>query len=336
MSKIWYESSGKDSDVVISTRIRLARNLNNYPFPIRMNIKTKNEVVDLVFDALKHTSDAALSHLRFCRLDEISRDELISLVDNRVISPEMISYDIQGKAVVFDENYNISVMINEEDHIRIQTIREGEALKETYELADKIDNLLSEQLEIAFDEQLGYLTQCPTNLGTGMRCSLMLHLPALMETGEITRITSNLSKLGITVRGSHGEGSKVEGAYFQISNQISLGLSESEAIANLSALSAQIIEKERNCRKGLLNNISFEDKVFRALGALKFSRQLSYDEFIDKISYVRLAVAEGKISGIELKDVDFLMSHVKLFDTDRDTSLTLRADMVRKGLEAAK
>ena len=336
MNNKWYESSGKDSDVVISTRIRLARNLNDYPFPIRMNLQQKNEVVDLVFDALKHSSDNALVHLKFCKLDTISRDELLSLVENRVISHEMISYDIQGKAVVFDEGYNISIMINEEDHIRIQTIKEGEALKKTFELADKIDNLLTEQLDIAFDDQLGYLTQCPTNLGTGMRCSLMLHLPALMETGEITRITSNLSKLGIVVRGSHGEGSKVEGAYFQISNQISLGLSEYEAISNLSALSSQIIEKERNCRKGLLSNVTFEDKVFRALGVLKYSRQLSYSEFIDKISYVRLAVSEGKISGVELKDIDFLMSHVKLFDTDKDTSLSMRADMVRKGLEAAK
>ena len=243
----WYEKAGSCGDVVVSTRVRLARNLKQYPFPARASASQREAVERQVKDALLSGNSILSKEFRFVPLENTTQEEAVSLVERHIVSPEFIA-DRRGKAVLISADESISIMVNEEDHLRIQVLREGFSLKEAAETADRIDTLLSENLDFAFDPELGYLTQCPTNLGTGLRASVMLHLPGLTESGAMPRIASNLSKLGLTIRGTYGEGSKSIGALYQLSNQITLGLSENEAIENLRSITVQLMEEERKAR----------------------------------------------------------------------------------------
>ena len=222
------------------------------------------------------------------------------------MSPEFIA-DRRGKAVLISADESISIMVNEEDHLRIQVLREGFSLKEAAETADRIDTLLSENLDFAFDPELGYLTQCPTNLGTGLRASVMLHLPGLTESGAMPRIASNLSKLGLTIRGTYGEGSKSIGALYQLSNQITLGLSENEAIENLRSITVQLMEEERKARAQMSEEIAWQDKIDRAAGVLKSARVLSSSEFMELLSYIRLGLSTGVLQGVTTQELNALM-----------------------------
>jgi len=329
--KKWYEKAGKESDVVISTRVRLARNLADMPFPNRMTPDQKAAVERRVRDAILSGNSAIASDFDFVQMDDLSNEQAVSLVERHIVSPEFIAKDER-----------ISIMVNEEDHVRIQVLHEGLALSEAAEMADRIDTLLNESLRFAFDSELGYLTQCPTNLGTGMRASVMLHLPALTENGAMSRISTNLSKLGLVIRGTYGEGSNVIGAMYQLSNQITLGLSEKEAVENLQNITMQLISEERKTRASLSKNINVQDKVGRSAGVLKNARLLSCDEYMKLISNVRFGIAEKLLSGITLEDIHTLTVAVQpatmaaahgsnLSAGQRDI---LRADEVRKALKA--
>ena len=198
--KKWYEKAGKESDVVISTRVRLARNLADMPFPNRMTPDQKAAVERRVRDAILSGNSAIASDFDFVQMDDLSNEQAVSLVERHIVSPEFIA-NAKGRGFLISKDECISIMVNEEDHVRIQVLHEGLALSEAAEMADRIDTLLNESLRFAFDSELGYLTQCPTNLGTGMRASVMLHLPALTENGAMSRISTNLSKLGLVIRG---------------------------------------------------------------------------------------------------------------------------------------
>ena len=193
------------SDVVISTRIRFARNLRDYPFPCRLSEDSKRRVAATVRNAALGGSHAISGRFRYIQMSELTQEEAVSLVERHLVSPEFIS-DRQGRGLLLLDDESVSIMINEEDHIRIQVIRPNMDLDGAYDLADKIDTLFDEQLNFAFNDKLGYLTQCPTNIGTGMRASLMLHLPALKESGAMGKISASLSKLGLVIRGMYGEG----------------------------------------------------------------------------------------------------------------------------------
>lgn len=219
MSK-WYIGEGDHNDIVISTRIRIARNLADYPFPVRLDNKSKIEVNEKIRDALD-----GKENLTYTELKTLTRSQIVSLAERHLISPEFAS-NSDARALLMSDNEDISIMLCEEDHIRIQVMKSGLALKEAYELADKIDTEINQSLKYAFDEKLGYLTQCPTNLGTGMRASVMLHLPALTAKGQIGSLASTVSKLGLTIRGAYGEGMSAMGDLYQLSNQVSLGISE--------------------------------------------------------------------------------------------------------------
>ena len=268
----WYEKAGSCGDVVVSTRVRLARNLKQYPFPARASASQREAVERQVKDALLSGNSILSKEFRFVPLENTTQEEAVSLVERHIVSPEFIA-DRRGKAVLISADESISIMVNEEDHLRIQVLREGFSLKEAAETADRIDTLLSENLDFAFDPELGYLTQCPTNLGTGLRASVMLHLPGLTESGAMPRIASNLSKLGLTIRGTYGEGSKSIGALYQLSNQITLGLSENEAIENLRSITVQLMEEERKARAQMSEEIAWQDKIDRAAGVLKRDRK---------------------------------------------------------------
>lgn len=335
MSNRWYLGVGEQSDIVVSTRIRLARNLNEYPFPNKLNTKSRTALNNIIKDAVE--SDNKFD-LRFVEMKSLARFEAASMAERHIISPEFAS-DHDGRALLISKDEDICIMLNEEDHIRIQIMKSGFALDEAYAVADEIDDLLGSKLEYAFDERIGYLTQCPTNLGTGMRASVMLHLPALTMNGQIHKLINTISKLGLTFRGAFGEGTKATGDMYQLSNQITLGISEEFAIRNLKAITLQLCANERAAREELLKSIDTEDAIYRAYGTLKWARLLSTQELMDNLSLVRLGSVAGKIS-VPIETLNELMISMqpasinvmaaqKLDEKERDT---IRATKVRNRL----
>lgn len=300
----WYQQSGTEGDVVISTRIRLARNLSNTPFPAGLSAEQKREVSNKVHDAL--SKSGLVSDYDYLQMNNMPPRDAMSMVERHLISPEFAQC-IDGSTLFLKKDESASIMVNEEDHIRIQVMRPGFDLDEAYREADSIDTQLDEQLHFAFDDRLGYLTQCPTNLGTGMRASIMLHLPALQERGAIQQLANTVSKLGLTIRGLYGEGSKSEGAIYQLSNQVTLGISEQAAIENLKGIAAQIIREERVGRDSLRTDPRFEDRVWRSLGLLQTARLLSHDEFMKLISNLRIGVSLGLVPDIGLDTISSLI-----------------------------
>ena len=334
MSK-WYIGVGEQSDIVVSTRIRLARNISDYPFPNKLNTKSKTELNNMIKDAVESDNKFGL---RYIEMKTLARFEAASMAERHIISPEFAS-DADGRALMLSPEEDICIMLNEEDHIRVQVMKSGFALDEAYSIADGIDDLLNEKFNFAFDSRIGYLTQCPTNLGTGMRASVMLHLPALTMSGQINRLISTVSKLGLTIRGAFGEGTRAVGDMYQLSNQITLGISEEFAIKNLKAITLQLCAQERSAREELLNDPTAEDRIFRAYGLLKWSRLLSTKELMENLSLVRMGAVSGKIS-VPIETINELMISMqpasinvmagrRLEERDRDA---VRAKTVREKL----
>lgn len=298
------------NDVVISTRVRLARNLKDYPFPCRLSAQDKEKVIKKVKNAVENSNSPISKDFSFIRMSELTPQQGVSLVERRLVSPEFIS-ESQGRALLLSKDESISIMINEEDHIRLQVIKSGLSLEDTYDIADKLDTLLDENLDFAFDERLGYLTQCPTNLGTGMRASVMLHLPALEKSRAVGRIAGNLSKLGLTIRGAHGEGTEPNGALYQLSNQVTLGISEKAAIENLKNITMQLVSQENQARTRLCSSIDIQDAISRSLGLLRSALVISHDEALKLLSNVRLGIVSGQIKDVTTETVDKLMLSVE-------------------------
>lgn len=298
------------NQVVISTRVRLARNLKDYPFPCKLGTQGREKIIEKVKTAITDSNSSIATDFSFIKMGELTPTQSVSLVEKRLVSPEFIS-NTDGRALLLSKNENVSIMINEEDHIRVQVITKGLSLEEAYDMADKLDTLLDENLEFAFDEKLGYLTQCPTNLGTGMRASVMLHLPALEKSKAISRIAGNLSKLGLTIRGAHGEGTEPKGALYQLSNQVTLGISEKSAIENLKNITLQLIAQETQARERLCKSIDIQDTISRSLGILKSALVISHDEALKLLSNVRLGVVSEQITDITTEAIDKLMVAVE-------------------------
>ena len=331
----WYIENGEQGDIVLSTRIRLARNIDEYPFPNKLDQKSKQEICEKIRDILLAQT---AWNFNYVKMQDLSKAQVISLAERHLISPDFASE--RDGALILSEDEAISIMLCEEDHIRLQVMMAGLAPKEAYSVADKIDNIISSQLNYAFDERIGYLTQCPTNLGTGMRASVMLHLPALTRCGQIGKLASTVSKLGLVIRGAHGEGTVPKGEIYQLSNQITLGISEEEALDNLQSITLQLIAQERAAAQSLMENPIEEDKIWRALGILKTARILSTDEFMELASLVRLGVRTNKID-YDIKTLNELSYNVQpatinahegkdLSAKERDV---IRAAMVRKAFE---
>ncbi len=326
------------SDVVISTRIRFARNLKEYPFPCRLSEDKKRKVASIIKEAVLEGHSAISDRFKYIQMSELTQEEAVSLVERHLVSPEFIS-GRQGRGLLLLNDESVSIMINEEDHVRIQVINRGMKLNETYELADKIDTLLDERLDFAFDEKLGYLTQCPTNIGTGMRASLMLHLPALQESGAMGKIAASLSKLGIVIRGLYGENTDPSGAIYQLSNQVTLGITEQEAIKNLHDIAMQLVAQERNTREQLSENINMLDSIYRSYGILSYAKLISNSECMKLLSNVRFGVEMGCFE-IDFDTLDRLFIEIqpatlmknigkKLTPAERDR---IRSELVRTAL----
>lgn len=286
----------------ISGRVRLARNLASYPFPGKMTKDDANSVIDKVWEAF--SSSALKDSAKLIKSDETDKLYLSSLLEKHLISPDFLEGSLP-RAVILSDDEKISIMINEEDHIRIQVFTEGDSLSEAYETADKIDTLLAEKLDIAFHDKFGFLTACPTNTGTGMRAGFMLHLPALTMSGSISSVLSWASKLSLTIRGIYGEGSTAKGSFYQLSNQVTLGSTEKDIISRLNMAAAELCKKEEMVRKALFDNnkTSLTDKCMRSYGLLTNAYTLSSDEAFSLSSDVILGISLGIINNITAKSV---------------------------------
>ncbi|MGO0121765.1 protein arginine kinase [Desulfothermobacter acidiphilus] len=305
----WMGGDGPEADVVVSSRVRLARNLENFFFPHRLPAAQREEVLHAVRVAANLPEAVQrVGQLELVRLADLTPVERQILVEKHLISPAFAKGDLRGRGLLLSEDETISVMINEEDHLRIQCLLPGLQLEAAWELADKVDDALGLTLEYAYDEEFGYLTACPTNTGTGLRVSSMLHLPGLVMVGAIDELVTNLSKLGLAVRGLYGEGTRAAGDLFQISNQITLGRKEEEMVRHLHGIVSKLVAQERASRQALYQQKEqLEDKVFRAYGVLRYARSITSQEAMRLLSDLRLGVALGIIQGVTLGLVTELM-----------------------------
>jgi protein arginine kinase len=304
----WMKQEGPDSDSVISSRIRLARNLTGLPFPMLATGQQSREVLEKVSEAMENEDLKELGHFSIVPLSGISELDKRVLVEKHLISPNLANESRSGAAILSD-NESISIMVNEEDHIRIQCLTSGFQIREAWDMANRIDDILESQLNYAFDERFGYLTSCPTNVGTGLRASVMVHLPALVMTQQVGRILSAVTQVGLVVRGMYGEGSETSGNLFQVSNQITLGQSEEEIIANLYSVVQQIIEHERAARERLQEDTPYRlaDRIHRSFGILSHAVILDSKEAMQRLSDVRLGIDLGLITDLQPKTLNELL-----------------------------
>lgn len=330
----WFTDSGSQNDVVLSTRIRLARNLKGIAFPGKMTDDDALRVISLVDNALGEMN------YTFTKIDipSLTDAEKQKLVEERFISPAIAKSKHPCVAYISEDEL-VSIMVNEEDHIRIQCIYPGFEVQKALELIGRVDDYLSERLDYAMHEKYGYLTSCLTNVGTGMRISYMLHLPATVISGAADSIFATLGKLGITVRGMYGEGTKSVGNIFQISNQTTLGRSESEIASAVSEAISSVIAKERELQTKLSekNGIVLEDKILRSYAILKSARIMQSKEMMELLSDVRLGLSLGFINDTDYTVLNNIMitaspAHISAdlkcaTATDRDVT---RAEMIRK------
>ena len=301
----WLRGTGPNSDIVISSRIRLARNLDKIPF----SHWAKKNHLEKVLSKTKETISMN-SHMKngiFLELDNLSNVDKQFLIERHLISPEH-AMKSNHRAVFISDKEVISIMINEEDHLRIQVMQSGFNLMEAWSLINSFDSELEEVLSYAFSANWGYLTACPTNTGTGMRASVMVHLPSLVLTKQINKVLQAITKLSLMARGFYGEGTEASGNLFQISNQVTLGHREEEIIDNIERIIKQVIEHEQNARRALLlqNKEETEDRVWRALGTLKNAHIITSNETLELLSIVRLGIDIGIINQLDRKMINEL------------------------------
>ncbi len=337
----WMKGEGPHHNIVLSSRIRLARNLKKIPFPRQAKDEQTKQIVTTVKESLKR-GETGLGKQDIVYMKDLNSIDKQVLVEKHLVSPMLAKEDRNSAAVLRDDEA-VSIMLNEEDHVRIQCLFPGLQLENAFQLADQIDDLIEESADFAFDENLGYLTACPTNVGTGMRASVMLHLPGLSITGQTNRILSSLGQVGLAVRGLYGEESEVVGNIFQISNQITLGKSEQDIIQNLHGVTKQLVEQEEQARKRLKKEKELEiaDTAGRAFGQLSYARFMSTREALDLLSKVRLGVDMGILEDVDATILDELMVLIRpgnlqkiagkeLNSRDRDVK---RAEVVRERIK---
>ncbi|NLM03535.1 MAG: protein arginine kinase [Clostridiales bacterium] len=333
---------GPQSDIVISSRVRIARNLEGYPFTHNLNGDLAEDIAKKIDESILTANTKLSDDFKLISMKDLDQINRLNYVEKHLISLELAN-NVEIGNVIINTDETISIMINEEDHIRIQCMLPGLQLDEAWDIADKIDDLIEEKVNYAFDEEIGYITSCPTNLGTGVRASVMLHLPALSMIGYIKDILRAAGQIGLAVRGIYGEGSEFLGNLYQISNQVTLGVTEEEIIENLNSVTMQIIDKERMTRQNLLSikKDELEDKVFRSYGILKNARIISANEAMKLISDVKLGVNLDLIKGLPIEKLNCMMEMIqpgflqKYYDYALDTRNRdiKRAELIRKSLE---
>jgi protein arginine kinase len=306
----WLRGTGPESDIVISSRIRLARNLSAFPFTNRAAAGQKAEIETLLRERIaKLELDPRLSYVNVPTLSTLDRQ---FLVERQLISRELAAAD-GPRGVALGPQETLSVMVNEEDHIRLQVMRSGFALDEAWQDVDRVDDLLEQRVSYAFTEEFGYLTACPTNVGTGMRASVMLHLPGLVLIKQIEKVFRALQKINLAVRGLYGEGSRASGDFYQISNQVTLGKSETTILGEIREVIPQIINYERQARNTLVKETreAVKDRVSRAFGTLRSATMMTSEETMDLLSSVRLGINLGLLDDLSIPTVNELFIHTQ-------------------------
>lgn len=335
----WLEPQGEFNDVIISTRIRLARNIKGFPFSHKASKQQKNEIEDFIHSRLKQSNE--IKRMLYVNLNEITSVDKLFLVERHLISREHANSE-GARSVTVSKEESISIMVNEEDHIRMQILSPGLNLEGAWEQINVLDDQLEQLLPYIFSSELGYLTCCPTNTGTGMRSSVMLHLPALVLTRVTDKVFQAMKKLGYNIRGLYGEGTQAQGDFYQISSLITLGKSETQTLREIKEVVIEIARFEKTWREKLLNEtrLKVEDKVYRAIGVLENARAISSEETLEQLSMVRLGVYLGFVSNTNIHEINsaFLNTqpgHLQkregqiLDPLERDT---IRANYIRKFL----
>jgi protein arginine kinase len=310
----WLEGTGPNADIVLSTRVRLARNFQGHAFAARIREGERMQILEQVRRATEHSSLKGGTLLDLSELNGLSRRVLH---ERHLISRELAGASEgappRGSGLVIGPRDTMGAMINEEDHLRIQALLSGLRLDDAFRLVDQLDEELGARLPFAYHQEYGFLTSCPTNAGTGLRASILIHLPGLVLTKEIGRVLQGITQVGLTFRGLYGEGSEVVGNFFQISNQTTLGRSEEDLVEHLGSIAGQVIEWERQARNVLLRDATavIEDKIWRAYGLLSFARSLSFEEVMNLLSGVRLGVSMNLLSGLRVYTLNKIMIHAQ-------------------------
>jgi len=332
----WYNKKSESGSSAISSRVRLARNIKGIPFPHKADGENLKKVYDMcrsVYDGNSWLKD----NFVWLDMDNTPYIELQKLVEKHLISPDLTK-NTAYRAAVVSKDEDICIMINEEDHIRLQSMAAGLNLKQALDTVNKVDDIFAAAIEYGYSEKLGYLTACPTNVGSGMRASVMLHLPLLTESGYVNQLISAAGRMGIAVRGMYGEGSKAEGGIYQVSNQITLGISEDEIIKRINDFIESLVKREADVRQQVYssNPITLEDKVWRAYGIMSTARKLTSKELLGLVSKVRIGADMGIIK-IDISKLNELLvttapAHIAALcggDADADDRDVKRAEYVR-------
>ena len=325
----WLRGSGPDSDIVISSRVRLARNLADFPFISRASQSDRSDIERILRERIiaLQEADRLPRDSMYIEVDELSSIDRLFLVERQLISREHAESG-GARAVMFDRSERFSVMINEEDHLRIQVMKSGLNLQSALEDCNGLDDLIEEHVTFAFNDRLGYLTACPTNVGTGLRVSVMLHLPALVITRQIEKVFKSLQKINLAVRGLYGEGSQAMGDFYQISNQVTLGMAEEDLCKKIADVVPVLIDYERQAREFLIreSHETLHDRVSRAFGILRTAQTISSEETMHLLSSVRMGVNLGLLGDLEIPTINKLFVHTqpahlqKLSGVELDTS----------------
>lgn len=333
----WYKLEGSENDVIISTKVAAARNVKGYNFTARLSTEKRNEIAASVISVL---NEKLPGKFKAVRMSELSKDAAVSLAERNLVSPEFVS-SAEGRSFISTEDESLSIMLCEEDHLKIQALLPGLELGRAYELTDTLDNILDNELLFAFDKKLGFLTQSPVNIGTAMRASVTLQLTALRMKGQMSRLSATVSKLGLVLTGAYGEGDAPIGNLYQLSNQVTLGISERAAIENLKSISLSVTEQERSLREELMKTVGFQDLFWRSYGILKNARVLSFDEFMEAISVLRAGALNEQtgLSPEKINELIFTMQPATLNVTygrrlDRRERDIKRAENVRKAFSS--
>ncbi|HUP02022.1 MAG TPA: protein arginine kinase [Gemmatimonadota bacterium] len=336
----WISGDGPHADVILSTRIRLARNLERFAF--RETITGDQQ--DLVTEELLESLQAAdlEQGTQFLKLGVLTDIDLTLLLERHLVSREMIKFK-EASALLIGDGGRVALLINEEDHLRIQSLTPGLQLEESWQIASRTEQALRQRCQFAYHHRFGFLTSCPTNTGTGLRASVLIHLPGLVLTREIHKVLQGLAQIGLTFRGLYGEGSDVIGNYFQLSNQTTLGKSEDELVGHLDRITRQVIEYEENARQVLVRDAldEIEDKVWRAYGLLRSARSMSFDEMMNLLSAVRLGVSMKLLPDIGVSKLNRLLLWTQVAHLEKRAQRSLdarereieRASLVREILE---
>jgi protein arginine kinase len=312
----WLDASGDFPDIVLSTRVRLARNLQGYPFGPKARPHDRIRVNEALRELLPRI--APLKAATVLDIPDLPSRSRALLLERRLASRELVGESglrspAAGSALVLAPGARVSVMVNEEDHLRLQTLFSGLQVQEAWKLLDALDDAVGDDVPYAFHPEFGFLTSCPTNVGTGLRASVLMHLPALVLTKEIGRVLQGISQVGLTFRGLYGEGSEVVGNFFQLSNQTTLGKSEEDLVDHLDRMVRQVIHYEKQARGVLLRDAGgvTEDKIWRAFGLLRYARALSFEEFMNLLSGVRLGVSLKLLPGLRVYSLNKLMIYTQ-------------------------